>query len=201
MNNTNRALNRLFIFIIGLIVLALGAGTAALYLLPDIRQGWKNTAPNVHKTVIGWFTAAPIPGTTTSWWTIAIIALLVIVVILLVVFIFRQGHGHTSRLITKTPTEHGRTIVESTVAEDALTDALSNRPELISAHVSTVQVQKTSVLNISVTARRGVSPKEITVTVESALNALDQLLGETIPAYRHISGGFRANLAKSTRLQ
>ena len=201
MNSTNRALNRLFIFFIGFIILALGAGTAALCLLPDIRQGWKTTAPTVHKTAIGWFTAASIPGTTVSWWTIAIIAFLVIVVIVLVVFVFRQGHGHTSILITDAPTKHGRTIVESAVAEDALTDALSSRPELISAHVRTFQVKGTPVLNIAVTARRGVSPKEVTSTVENALHALDELLGETIPAYLHISGGFRANLAKSTRLQ
>lgn len=201
MNNTNRAFNRIFIFIIGTVLLILGAALAALPLLPTIGNGWRNTAPVVHRTISRWFTAAPLPGTANSWWAIAVIASLTIVVAVLVVFIFRQGHGRTAHLINDAPTEHGRTIIESAVAEDALTDALTNRPGFVTARVTTFQVKKTPVLNISVTARRGVSPKDVTATVEEALTALDELLGETIPAYLHITGGYRANLAKSTRLQ
>ncbi len=201
MNNTNRAFNRIFIFIIGMVLLLLGAVTAALPLLPNIGDGWRNTAPVVHRAVTRWFTAAPLPGTANSWWVIAVIALLTIVVAVLVVFIFRQGHGRTAHLINDAPTEYGRTIIESAVAEDALTDALANRPEFISTRVTTFQVKKTPVLNISITARRGVSPKDVTATVEEALAALDEILGETLPACLHITGGFRANVAKSTRLQ
>ncbi len=141
------------------------------------------------------------PGDSEQLGAIAVVALLALVICLLVVFVFRQGHWRTTRLIDDSPTEHGRTIIQSAIAEDALADAVANRPEFISASVSTFQVRKTPVLKVSVTARRGVSPKDVTATVESALTALDELLGETIPAFLHITGGFRAKVARPTRPQ
>lgn len=200
MTNTNRGLNRLFTFIVGLIIFILGIATAAIHVMPAIRTGWEITAPTVQHNIHDVHASALLaPGV--SWITIGVIALLALLIMLLVAFIFTQGHGHTSRLIRDSRTDHGVTVVDSTVAEEALQGVLNGRPELVSAHVSTFDVKGAPTLKVSVTARRGVSPKEIATTVESVVRALDALLGREIPAYLHISGGFRARTNSATRLQ
>lgn len=200
MNTTNRGANRLLIFILGLVVLILGAASILLGVLPTFNSGWKSTAPTVSKSVSSTFGAAPFFATGSSWLYIALIAILVIIVVLLVRFIVKQGNGHTSELFHDDTTEHGSTIVKAGVAKEALQEALKERDDLVSSSVTTYDVQGTNVLKISATARRGVSPKDVSDTIQTHLKALDQLLGVEVPAMIQISGGFRARTAKKTRL-
>lgn len=201
MNTTNRGLNRAWIFLVGLVLIAVGLATALVGLLPAVTDGWRSTAPDVFSTVTGWLRSTPLGDTGTSWLWIVFVVLLAIAVIVLLAFIFRQGHGRTTRLLTDSPTEHGTTVVDARVAEQLLQGALDKHAELVSTHVSTSLVRGESVLNISTTARRGVSPKDVTVMVEESLRALDALLGREIPALLQISGGFRARTTQATRLQ
>ncbi|MHC5794820.1 hypothetical protein ACVXZ4_01540 [Lacisediminihabitans sp. FW035] len=201
MNNTNRALNRVLILAIGLVVLALGAAAVAVGSVPSVSSAWKDVAPRVRKSLSGWLGSAPLSGTTVDWWWVAVLAALLVIVILLVVFIFRQGHGHTGRLIDDAATGDGSTIVDSKVAEQLMQDALDGHPELVSSHVSTYLVRRTPVLKVSATARRGVSPRDVVDTVETALDSLEQLLGHPVLASVQVSGGFRARRSSTTRLQ
>jgi len=57
------------------------------------------------------------------------------------------------------------------------------------------------VLKVSVTCRRGVSPREATRAVESTLAAFDDLLGLPVPVLIQISGGFRARVSSASRAQ
>lgn len=200
MTSTNRGLNRLFIFLVGLILLVLGLAAVAVAAVPAITTGWTDTAPTVQQNVDGVHSAAAI-SPQVSWVSIGVIAVLVILAILLIVFIFKQGHGRTSRLLRDDSTDHGVTVVDSKVAESLLQDALDDRDELVASHVTTFDVQGTPTLNVSVTARRGVSPKDVATTVTRAVKALDGVLGREIPTYLHISGGFRARTSSATRLQ
>lgn len=201
MNNTNRAANRLLILLVGILLAALGAVAILIVSLPDVRDGWKSTAPQVRDGLAGWIATGRPAGSTFDWWWLAILAVLVVIIILLLVFVFRQGHGHTGRLATDAPTDHGRTVVQSRVAEQSMQEALDDHPELVSSHVSTYLVSGTPVLKVSATARRGVSPKEIVDTVERALDSLEQLLGQAVPASVQVGGGFRSRATKTTRLQ
>lgn len=201
MNNTNRAANRLLILVVGIALAALGTAAILVVSAPGVRSGWKASAPQVRDGLAGWIATGRPAGSTFDWWWLAILAVLVVVIILLLVFVFRQGHGHTGRLLTEAPTEHGRTVIESRVAEHAIQQALDDHPELVSSHVSTYLVRGTPVLKVSATARRGVSPKEIVDTVERALNSLEHLLGQAVPASIQVGGGFRSRVTKTTRLQ
>jgi hypothetical protein len=131
----------------------------------------------------------------------AVLVVIVLAVVLLVVFALRQGHGRTGTVVDETVGEHGQTVISSKVAEEAIQDALSARPEFVTSHVSTYRVKRTPTLKVSVTCRRGVSPADASAIVESTLRALDQLLGRELPALVQISGGFRARVSGSTRLQ
>ncbi|MDO9397169.1 MAG: hypothetical protein Q7T71_11535 [Herbiconiux sp.] len=201
MNSTNRAANRLLILVVGLLLLVVGAAAAAAVLIPVVRDTWKDATGQVTAQVSTWLQQTPLGDTGVSWIMPALLVLAVIAVIVLIVFIARQGRGHTRVALREPTSEHGTTVVESAVAEDALQDAIGTRPEFVASHVSTYRVKSTPVLKISVTCRRGVSPKDAAASVEDALRSHDLLLGRSLPALVQISGGFRARVTSGTRLQ
>lgn len=201
MNNTNRALNRAVIFLIGLALLLTGAAATAIALIPAIRDPFTTSAQDAPALVSSWLQASPVATSDISWISIGLLALLLLVVLLLVAFIVRQGNGHTGTLHIDTATGTGTTILDTSVAEHSLQEALSTRPEILSSHVTSYDVRGTSVLKVTAVARRGVSPKDIADTIDSHLRALDRLLGIEIPALVQISGGLRTHINRSTRLQ
>ncbi|MEF2978989.1 hypothetical protein [Subtercola sp. YIM 133946] len=201
MNSTNRAANRLVIGVTGLIILLLGAVALAVGLPTVIRDGWADGNATATRTLDGWLQQTPLGGPQTSWLWLVGLAALVLLAVLLVVFISRQGRGHTSLLLTEPATDDGQTVVESGLAEQVLQDALADRPEFITSNVSTYRVAKRSVLKVSVTCRRGISPQDVTTLISQQLRHLDALLGVQVPALIQVSGGFRARVSRSTRTQ
>jgi hypothetical protein len=91
--------------------------------------------------------------------------------------------------------------VDSKVAGQFVQDALDGHPGLVSSHVSTYRVRRTPVVRVSATGRRGVSPKVVVDSVETALDSLETLLGNPVLASVQVSGGFRARLSSTTRVQ
>ena len=201
MNSTNRAANRLLILVVGLLLLVLGAAAAAAVLVPVVRDGWKDSTSAIRDQVDSWLQQTTLGDLGVSWIMPAILVLLVVAVIVLIVFIARQGRGHTGTALEELTSEHGTTVIEAGVAEQALQDAIKDRPEFVASHVSTYRVRRTPVLKIAVTCRRGVSPKDAADIVEDAVLGLDQLLGRQLPALVQISGGFRSRVTATTRLQ
>ncbi len=200
MNSTNRGANRLLILACGLLLLVVGVAAAAAVLVPVVRDGWRDAAGQTNSRVSMWLQQTPLGDTGASWIPPAILAVSVIAVILLIVFIARQGRGHTRIAVTE-PSGRGTTIIDAEVAEQAIQDALTARPEFVASQVSTYEVRRIPVLKVSVTCRRGVSPKDAAATVEGKLRALDELLGRELPALIQISGGFRSRVTRTTRLQ
>ena len=223
MNNTNRAANRTLVLITGLVLLALGATAIAVATVPAFASIFTDAARGVRASISSLLVAtplanpliAPADGSSAevhSWLWMALIAALAVVVVLLLMFIFRQGHGHTRRLVARdgsagsgsssdAPVVAGGVTIDSAVAEQSLAAALAERPEIVSSRVSTYLVRKEPVLKIAATARRGVSPRELSETIERLVRSFDAALGEEIPVVVQISGGFRTRLSQSTRLQ
>ncbi|RFA23350.1 hypothetical protein [Subtercola boreus] len=200
MNSTNRGANRTVILLAGLVLLALGLVSLALGALPGFSRAFDDAAPGVTSTLTDALKATPFSATGHSWlWLIAAPVLLVFAV-LFVVFIARQGRGHTRALLSQKPTDDGSTVVDASVAEDLLKESLASHPELVGSRVTTYDVKGTSVLKVSVSCRRGVSPVDARDLVEQQLIALDALLGTTVPALIQVSGGFRTRTAGVTRL-
>lgn len=201
MNSTNRGLNRLLIVALGLLLLLVGAGAAVGAWVPGAKDTWTPIADGVNTQVTSWLQQTPLANTGSSWLLIALVAVIVIGIILLLAFSLRQGQGRTGTIISDRTPDTGRTIVDVTVAKDALSDALSERDEFLTTSVSAYDVKHTPVLKVSATCRRGVSPRDATAIVEQNLEALDTLLGREIPVLLQLSGGFRARVQQSTRLQ
>ena len=101
MNNTNRALNRSVLVMVGLLLLAVAAVLALLATQTTTQQVWTSVAETARSTVSGWFQATPLSGTQYSWLWIIALALLVAVAGLLLGFILRQGGGHSGLFLSE----------------------------------------------------------------------------------------------------
>jgi len=200
MTSTRRGLNRLFLVIVGLLLIVTGLGVIAVVTVPAVRDGWSSTAPAVQRSVDEAH-AASLLTPEVSWITIGVIAVLVLLAGLLIAFMVKQGHGRTGRLLRETREDEGTTVVDARVAETLLEDALARRDELFASRVTTFDVTGTPTLNIAVTARRGVSPRTVADAVDADVTALDSVLGRQVPAYLHISGGFRARTTARARVR
>ncbi|WEO77427.1 hypothetical protein BJQ94_19085 [Cryobacterium sp. SO2] len=201
MNNTNRVLNRAFVLLVGLLGLAVGAVAVALVAVPDFLQAWSRTAPDVTAALSDVLGRTEVADSGTSWVPVAGLALAAALIVLLVVFIARQGHGHTGRLIEAAPTEDGSTIVDAAVAEQLLTDALHNHEEFVTVAVSTYRVHGTPVLKVSATVRRGVAPRAALTIIERAVHGLDRVLGAEIPVLVQLGGGVRTRMSGRARFR
>jgi hypothetical protein len=207
MNSTNRAANRLFLLVVGVVLAASGAGAILLGTSGSIASTWSDVSRAARSQVAGVFADTTIPGSTASWAGLGVLVLLAALIVVLVVFVVRQGNGHTAVVLD---TDHGsgraggpddRIVIDTHVARTLLADEIERHPELVSVSVSTYRVRKTPVLKIAATCRRGVAPIEAQHIIEDALRALDGLIGREVPALIELTGGFRARVAASTRLR
>ncbi|UFS58268.1 hypothetical protein [Subtercola endophyticus] len=200
MNSTNRGANRLVIIVFGLVLMALGAAAILAATPTVVRDNWASGYASTRSTIVSWLQQTPLNGPGTSWLWLIGLAALVVVGVLLVLFITRQGRGHTGLLYSQTPSSAGQTLVDAAVAERALGDSLRDRPEFVTSNVSTYRVSRQPMLKISVTCRRGVSPRDAVAVVTGRLRAFDALFGQTTPALIQVSGGFRARTTRATRI-
>jgi hypothetical protein len=94
MNSTNRALNRVGIALLGLVLLVVGAAVAVAALIPEWLDRWMSASATADSSASDFLQSTELGGGE-SWLLLALPALCVLLIVLLVVFIFRQGLGRT----------------------------------------------------------------------------------------------------------
>ena len=200
MNSAQRRLNRtvlalLAVVVLGLAVTAVLAGTAQIGTVQvSATQLWARIQENL--------AAAPIPGTNTSWWSVVVLALLVLLAVLLVWWIIAQGRGRSS-YVARQASGAGDTTVDTAVAGQLIKDALANNTAALSCSVTSWRARGVVggvALKISVQARRGASPADLTAEVEHLVRGLDALLGSQIPVLVHIRAGTRTKFGRAGRV-
>ena len=199
MNSTNRAANRAFLIITGLLLILAGAAGVVLGAVPAITSAWKQQAPGVRSSAPSWV-GSPVAGTA-SILVLALALLALVLIVLLVAFIVRQGRGHTGQVLDRATSPTAVTRIDLAVPQTLLTQHLGEQPQLVGSRVVAYRVHRTPMLKVSVRARRGVSPTEAATVVTRALADLDRILGFELPAFVQISGGFRARVARTARVR
>jgi hypothetical protein len=201
MTSTNRFLNRLLVFVIGLVLLLAGGAVAAGALLPDVQknvsQGAKDATNPTADALSG--------GQPWILWVTAAVAL--VLILLLLWFIFRQGHGRTNTLLKVTSgegrnsTTGGTLTIDAKVAEQVLEESLARDPSIVSVDVSAFEVKKQNVLRITAQTIRGTSPVDVRRSIDRAVADWDAVLGTTTPVVIQITGGLRSQLSGTSRVQ
>lgn len=198
MNQTPRALNRVLLALVGLLLMIAGVLAAVLALVPAARSWWSGLTLEAEFHLDALFTATTLPGQKDSWLWIPITLVLVAVIVLMVFWVAAQGKGRTGELMADyddDDTVPGAVSLSAAVAEHALKDALQERPDIVHASVSTWDFQGRRALKIRVLPRPGVAPYRIADDVSVVVEAMDLVVGSESPVLISV-GPARARLAR-----
>ena len=204
MNDTNRALNRLFIFLVGLVLLGVGAAAAALQFWPWWAARWDEASEATNTVVTDALTATPVPGTDFSWWLLAAVLVLLLLVILMGVIIANVGGGDSREIYRKPVSEQDassdRLLIDTSFAAEALKHSLDKRPDLIGSTIGAFTVKRQPVLHVGITPRQGVSPRLIMDEADRLIDNLAQVVGDAPATCLTIHSGLRARLGHDQRV-
>ncbi|MFJ6456358.1 hypothetical protein [Paenarthrobacter sp. NPDC091669] len=211
MRQTNRALNRILLALLGLALLGAGAAVIAAGTLPGAADTWTATASSVRDSARNLVDTAPLPDPVRSWWLVAGIAVLLAGVALSAAWLASQGGGRTPRLAEEqdgtgerdgtggTGGARGRTVVDVGLVSAALREALSGNRDVLATSVSAWESRRGTALRLRMEARKGSSPRELADTAEELIREMDALLGHPIPVLVRITSGARTQVSGSRR--
>ncbi|ALV47176.1 hypothetical protein MB46_18455 [Arthrobacter alpinus] len=202
MNGTNRGLNRALLAVFGLVLALAGAAALVAGTNRGFAQRWTLAGTTIWARIQERLDAARIPGTDTSWWTVALLALLILIAVLSVCWIASQGTGRSNQL-ARQDSDAGSTRVDTAVAAQAIKAALAENTQVLSTSVQSWKTRGTAGgpgLKISVQARKGASPAEVSAAVEQLVDGLDELLGIQLPVLVRIKAGTRSKFARTERV-
>lgn len=201
MNNTNRALNRTLLFLIGLLFLGLGALGIAIMSWPTASDIWRSSAEGARSWLDQAIAATAIAGGSLSWIGIGAVAAVVVVIVLLVVALISITGRRSKTAFRSTGEQNplGRVTVTESFVSDAVKNSLASRDEILSTQVTANDVQRQPVLHVAVTPRQNTDPREIVDLVDRLLTNLTTLTGRETDTYVSIHTGLRARLAHDQR--
>ncbi len=186
MTKSNRTLNRIILFVLGLVAvvvgLAMGAG-----VLPAVQDA---ISPYVDLP-----SSLTIPAS--SLWIVAAVCAVVIVLALL--YAFTRGGGGTAVAVRERSGDDAVTVNVALV-RDVVEHELSGVRDVVGSRVDTYLVRRQRAARIRVAVRRGGDAVTVLDAVDRAVAVLDRTLGREVPVLVHLTGGTRSALAKPTRV-
>lgn len=186
MTKSNRTLNRIILFVLGLVAVVVGIAMGA-GVLPAVQDAVK---PYVDLP-----RSLDVPAS--ALWIVAGAAVLVIVLSL--VWVFTRGGGGTSVAVREHSGDDTVTINVALV-RDVLEHELAGVRDVVGSRVDTYLVRRQRAARIRVAVRRGGDAVTVLDAVDRAVAVLDRTLGRPVPVLVHLTGGTRSALAKSTRV-
>ena len=188
MRNTNRALNRIVLFVVALALLALGGLLIVVAAVPGAPEVWTQAADGVR----AWAEGIGRPA-------LDIGAIAVLVIVALIVVLIAAGAVRGTRRVplqsTGTESEAGRITVTDAFASAALKNTLDEHDEILASRIQSNEVRKEPVLHVSVTPRQNTSPRQIAADVDTLVTNLATLTGQQFRTYISVHSSLRAKLA------
>ncbi|WP_420368689.1 hypothetical protein [Curtobacterium sp. L1-20] len=186
MTKSNRTLNRIILFVLGLVAVLVGL-TIGAGVLPAVRDA---VSPTVELP-----RSLDVPAS--SLWIVAGVCALVIVLAL--VWVFTRGGGGTS-VAVRERTGDDQVTVNVALVRDVVDHELNGVRDVVGSHVDTYVVRRQRAARIRVAVRRGGDAVTVLDAVDRAIAVLDRTLGRQVPVLVHLTGGTRSALAKPTRV-
>jgi uncharacterized membrane protein len=201
MNNTNRALNRTILFIVGLVLLVLGGVAVTIASWPTAAEIWSQAAEGPADALAQAVEATRIAGGSVSWVGVGVVAAIVILIAVLVLALTSVS-GRRSRMVLRssgTQNPLGRITVTEAFVSDALKNSLAGRDEILSSQVTANDVKKRPVLHVAVIPRQNADPAKIVEHVDRLVENLAALTGEKTDTYISLHSSIRARFARDQR--
>lgn len=203
MNQTPRAVNRVVLTILGLLLTAAGAHGLLLSVLPGYATGWRGLATRAGEAGGAVLTATTLSGQRDSWLWILVVVAMIALMLLMVWWVAVQGKGKTGIFARDYHDDDARGIVEiaSSVPEEAIRAALADRPDVVSVHVTTWEAPHDAGLRVKVQPRQGAAPSRIADDVSAVVSGMEAALGRGGPVVIHVAAGARTRMSRAERVR
>lgn len=201
MNNTNRALNRILLFVIGLLFLVIGGVAIAIASWPTAGDLWAQAGADAESWLDQAGAATAIAGGQASWLGIGAVAAILVVIVLLILALTSVAGRRSKTAMRSSGAQNplGRVTVTESFVSDAVKNSLARRDEILSSSVTADDIRREPVLHVSVTPRQNTDPRELADHVDRLLTNLATLTGSDTAAFVSIRTGLRARLAHNRR--
>ncbi|CAL4860613.1 hypothetical protein [Microbacterium sp. MM2322] len=197
MNDTNRALNRTVLLIVGLVLLVGGGAAATAAAVPAVGDVWTSSGKAALDALRAAGDATRIGDTALSWAVIGATAVAIVVAVILfaslTTLVSRRSRTVLRSSGSQTPL--GRVTVTEGFAADAVKNSLARQDGVLSASVTAHTVRDEPVLHVSVTARQGADPRSVVDHVDRVMDGLAAVTGADTAAFISVHGGLRSRLA------
>lgn len=204
MTISNRIANRLFLIVVGLVALAVGAGLV-LVAVPGggFARDALRTARDAQAEALAHtpFSAAGVDGSRSYLpWLLAIICLVLVVVTL--VAAATRGRGRIDRVI-ESDDATGSIVVSSRFAETALVDVLGSRRDVAHVSVAAYELKGEPALKVKLRITAGSSPTDAVEAASVAVRGLDLVLGtgRPLPVLVEVTGASPARPGADSRVR
>ena len=203
MNGTPRLLNRIILGILGFKLLVIGVLLVLLAAVPAVAAWWHSWSKSVSDNAAAAFEGTQFPGRQGSWLWIVLVLAVVLLIGLMVAWIAQQGKGRTDLLLAAEDPGGvpGDIRIGGGVAEQALKNALADRPDLAGASVSIYDVKGQPALKLRLHPRAGVPPQAVAAEAADLLDALSAVVGQRTPVLVHIAAGARTRFSRAERVR
>ena len=206
MKKLPRELNRILLFVFGLLFLATGAalvGVATYAPLRELALKYRSRLDSEYASLAGQATFK-VSGQQFSWVQVGLIAVAIIVALLLITWIFSQGGGKIRSLALnaagKDSEKEGEITAELGLIRDIIEDAVSDSRWISSLKVASWDVKKQPGLLLSAAVFKGANPREVKTELDQAIARLDQVLGINMPILVRLTTNWRSNLGSADRV-
>ncbi|MDU7408626.1 hypothetical protein [Varibaculum cambriense] len=206
MKKLPRALNRILLFVFGLLFLATGIALIAAATDAPLRDQVLKYRSRLDReyTSLAQQATFHVSGKEYSWVQVGLIAIAIIVALLLISWIFSQGGGKIRSLALnkagKDSQKEGEITAELGLIRDIVEEEISDSRWISSIKVASWDVKKRPGLLLSAAVFKGANPREIKAELDRAIARLDQVLGIKMPVLVRITTNWRSNLGSADRV-
>jgi hypothetical protein len=186
MTKSNRTLNRIILFVLGIVAVLVGL-TIGAGVLPAVRDAVR---PYLELP-----SSVDVPAA--SLWIVAVAC--AVVIVLALIWVFTRGGGGTSIAVRERSGDDAVTINVALV-RDVVEHELREVRDVVNAKVDVFLVRRQRAARIKVAVRRGGDAVAVLDAVDHTLAVLDRTLGRPVPVLVHLTGGTRSVLAKPSRV-
>lgn len=206
MKKLPRALNRILLFVFGLLFLAAGTllvGAAINAPLRDLVLKYRSCLDSDYTSLVQKATFT-VSGQQFSWIQVGLIAVAIIVALLLITWIFSQGGGKIRSLALnkagKDSEKEGEITAELGLIRDIIEDEVSDSRWISSLKVASWDVKKHPGLLLSAAVYKGANPRKVKTELDQAIARLDQVLGINMPILVRLTTNWRSSLGSADRV-
>lgn len=206
MKKLPRALNRILLFIFGLLFLVAGVSITAAATSTSIHRRLLDYRSKIESgfTTLARQSTFQVQGREISAVKAGALALGILVILLLIVWVFSQGGGKIRSLALnkagKDSDKQGEITAELGLIQDIIESEVASSRDIASLKISSWEVKKRPGLALTAAVYKGTNPRAVKIEIDQAIAKLDQVLGIKMPILVQLTTNWRTNLGSADRV-